>query len=170
MSHFSLHIEEFFFTSWHITLSLASFIPCAFMSCFIFTSCLSLSFVLIPFTTWSTCVIHCSYATQKSTKFSQQDTDTQMKSSRTFLWVHVPFPRQALHGHTAGVQLMDFWHRLEERGAQNPSQGADACFLLTYAPEMEQGEREMERKPGDIRSERRKGRVLFKEELWKEIG
>lgn len=54
-------------------------------------------------------------------------------------WVHVPHPRQAVHGHTAAMRLTDSWHRMAARRTQNLSQGADACFLLTYAPEMEQG-------------------------------
>lgn len=38
---------------------------------------------------------------------------------------------------------------------KNPTQGADAYFLLTYAPEMEQGGWEMEGKAGNITGRRR---------------
>ncbi|KAK5891452.1 hypothetical protein CgunFtcFv8_018704 [Champsocephalus gunnari] len=64
---------------------------------------------------------------------SHRDTDTQMKSNRASLLGQCPAP----HCHTAAVPLTDFWHRVAAPRTQNPSQGAAACFLLTYAPEKE---------------------------------
>lgn len=96
-----------------------------------------LSFTLIPLPTtsrMSQCYtdIHSENPTKIQTP--------KMKSSRASLWVHVPLSRQRVHDHTAAVRLMDLWHRTAQCRTQNPSQGADACFLLTYAPEIEQGE------------------------------
>ncbi|KAK1876608.1 Myelin basic protein [Dissostichus eleginoides] len=84
-----------------------------------------------------------------------------MKSNRASLLGQCPAP----YCHTAAVPLTDFWHRVAAPRTQNPSQGADACFLLTYAPEKERGGWEMEGKAGNIRSrEQEEGGVNLKEQ------
>lgn len=55
------------------------------------------------------------------------------------------------------------------RRTQNPSQGADACFLLTYAPEMEQGGWELEGKAGDVRGGEKEGVNLEEQGASREI-
>lgn len=143
------------------TLPLASFVPLSFIPCFIFTSWLPPSFTLIPFNTRCSSSLLFSYMERHYTE-SCWEAPTKIQTPK---WnqaelpsrVRVPLPRQTVHGHTAAVRLTDFWHRAAARRTQNPSQGADACFLLTYAPEMEQGGWEVEGKAGNIRGGREGG-------------
>lgn len=155
-----------------LALALAPFVPPAFIPCFIFYFLSSAvlhtdSFhhqVQLRHPLMSFC------ATQKCTEKTRTKTQTPkwnqaVPSSR----VHVPLPRQAVHGHTAAVRLTDFWHRMAARRTQNPSQGADACFLLTYAPEMEQGGWELEGKAGDVRGGEKEGVNLEEQGASREI-
>lgn len=57
-------------------------------------------------------------------------------SSDACVWVKEQIPRSTFSLGRAWPYWLsaDSWHILEEQQTQNPSQGADACFLLTYAP------------------------------------
>lgn len=137
------------------TLELVSFVPAGLFLHVIFTSCPSSSWIAIPFTTWHSSVILSRRAlpAPKSTQKKLTPRHRHPREIKQSLpsWVRVPLPRQPVHGHTAAVRLADSWHRMAEWRTQNPSQGADACYLLTYAREREQGGWEMEGKAGHIR-------------------
>lgn len=124
----------------HQTLVLVSFVATAFIPRFSFTSCRFLSppgaALLFPHT-------HMHRSPEELTPRHRHPNEIK-QSFHPGSVSH--FLARPVRGHTAAVPLMDFWHRMAERRTQNPSQGADACFLLTYAPEMEQ----LEGRAGDI--------------------
>lgn len=164
-SHLALQRSVWFdliFQPYHLFLPPTNTHTSIFLYLFHFSN---LSFTLIPLPTtsrMSQCYtdIHSENPTKIQTP--------KMKSSRASLWVHVPLSRQAVHDHTAAVRLTDLWHRIAQCRTQNPSQGADACFLLTYAPEIEQGEGggEMEGKAEDNRGRGRRRESVNLEEQW----